>query len=1208
MKTKKSNPKEINDKDISKISHSRIQTNSIHINGSRVFGKGWAQRTLIANMTLVLLMFMFVGNAFAAEPPTAWRNMTDGTIYDLDCSKTYTITETTSDNDENKYVRFRTADGCRIKVTLTSKSFQRDGGRWDRTYDYLYLNNGNTGTSTAGTRWYNDTQGTPVFASTGNEITIYFNNGTTGNSGFTITVECICPPENSTCIDFEDYASPNTSDMDNSGLPEGWSYATVGAEYLVPPHVYNGTYARDGNGVILTAGYYYSYDIAVMLPDIADIQRGGTLTFNAWMENTRYGILYVCYLYDNTINGIATITSTTYNNGNWSTGQQSVTIPADMPDGARLCFYWEVQASDLYSVVIDNICIPIEAATPHHLRYLCADGSTPSNIDPADVYAVAATVTNDVPNCSSNCFLGWSTTPNGNVVYQGGEPIDLRDNDVTLYAKYSGAATLSIEGCTEASPSDGYCYINACAGNTVNGGNSTTIRSSVSGLTSPVTYQWIVNDHVSDHPDTTTGTSQTSITIPTLAQMGYDVKLTVTGGDGCKLSKPVRVRVSKGVNPAGTVPTCFDDLADPPICVGEKDTIFIGEAGSSDFQIDEPSINIYATLGKGETTFIPDGECNGTNCYESSVTFDQFPEDATVTSADDIKFLRIKMEHSYIGDLQISLICPEDRASVVILPDSYGTTGGFTYDMPCRYIYIAGTGTIVGGPYNGYQLGVRYYIKYENGVYSIVPDYHDATDFCGGPSDADIYNAAIAQGGLTYAGTWTATLTGGQSVTVRFRELSNTYDRVNIAYSHGMGIANRSDGDDDHICDPASNAQGTGWDYCWSNSTVDGYTYATGNVWDVVNWQDGTTTDHVLIPSDMTAMSQIYHPYQTFEAFVGCKLNGTWKVKVCDAFQHDNGYVFDWSLGLSNSVMPSLWSFDVTLDERALSCSSVHYDGTSYPGGIIVQPEFGDLSSGDCDNPDAGGNCHLLFTDNYGCQTEISTVIKFAFDSAWVHRSKATNNGPLKQSYCFGTTSFSPITYVYGGKADDWSIEWKYNGAVLSTLSNRTSLASPVSLSHGFSVSTSAGDNPNSEVPPLTEKGKITISGIPTQPGIYSYTITANKCPSCTLCESKVIYDTITVYETPIVNAGTDIVNCTAGQSTTLTATATYTYGDVDIESWSWTPSTDLAAPTNASTVEAAPTTTRTYTVTATDEHGCSNSDQVQVTVNQLNATIEFGD
>ena len=292
--------------------------------------------------------------------------MTNGTTYDLDCSKTYTITENVT--DATKWVVFRATDGCKIKITFTSNGLNRNGNR----YDELYIKDGNTNPNQNGTNWYSSTSTGRVHASTGNQVAVqYYANDGNHNSSFQITVECSCPPENSTCIDFEEGFSF-----------DGWAYGTLDGnslsnDYYVPS-IING---NDGRGLRIYAGPTAgSNHVYMLLPDITDFQPGGTITFNAWWESTYYGTLRVGYLEGNTIYWFETATpAAAYTGGNWSTGQFSVDIPNNLPEDTYLVFGWENNSYYRY-VVIDNICI-----TPPP----CPN---PSNVEVSDVTNSTATV------------------------------------------------------------------------------------------------------------------------------------------------------------------------------------------------------------------------------------------------------------------------------------------------------------------------------------------------------------------------------------------------------------------------------------------------------------------------------------------------------------------------------------------------------------------------------------------------------------------------------------------------------------------------------------------------------------------------------------------------------------------------------------------------------------------------------------------------
>ncbi|MES2800082.1 MAG: PKD domain-containing protein [Bacteroidota bacterium] len=99
-----------------------------------------------------------------------------------------------------------------------------------------------------------------------------------------------------------------------------------------------------------------------------------------------------------------------------------------------------------------------------------------------------------------------------------------------------------------------------------------------------------------------------------------------------------------------------------------------------------------------------------------------------------------------------------------------------------------------------------------------------------------------------------------------------------------------------------------------------------------------------------------------------------------------------------------------------------------------------------------------------------------------------------------------------------------------------------------------------------------------------TYTVTGTSAAGCLNTDQMIL----TVNPLPTVSAGIDKSIC-AGGSTTITATGGSTY--------TWSPATGLSA-TTGTTVTANPASTQTYTVTGTSTLGCTNTDQMILTVN----------
>ena len=75
-----------------------------------------------------------------------------------------------------------------------------------------------------------------------------------------------------------------------------------------------------------------------------------------------------------------------------------------------------------------------------------------------------------------------------------------------------------------------------------------------------------------------------------------------------------------------------------------------------------------------EAVFIPDGvDCDNGCVHGSSIEVSGFTPSATIQSAEDILYIRAKLEHSFLGDLYIALRCPNGQR--VKIMNKYQTNG-----------------------------------------------------------------------------------------------------------------------------------------------------------------------------------------------------------------------------------------------------------------------------------------------------------------------------------------------------------------------------------------------------------------------------------------------------------------------------------------------------------------------------------------------------
>ena len=290
---------------------------------------------------------------------------------------------------------------------------------------------------------------------------------------------------------------------------------------------------------------------------------------------------------------------------------------------------------------------------------------------------------------------------------------------------------------------------------------------------------------------------------------------------------------------------------DSVACRSDSVRISVGYTAGNEIVVED----LVTSISHPGRVFLPDGiPCGDLGCsYQSPVTFSNFAPTATITSANDINYVRLNIEHSWIGDIYISITCPNGQTASLM---NYSNTG------------------------------------------------------------MSVCNSTIQ---TSHRG-WTP--------------------GNNAPYSTFFGAAYDYEAYGDAACDStvALNAPGVGWNYCWSNNTVNGYTYG---------WDDGiiyrngnqvilNATERSIDSSNVAAGTHFYHPDESFDSLIGCPINGDWYIEVMDGWNLDNGYIFDWEMSLNPNTVPeggTMTGVDIVGDD-ATRTSDTSFMVTA-PGGLV---------------------------------------------------------------------------------------------------------------------------------------------------------------------------------------------------------------------------------------------------------------------------------
>lgn len=332
----------------------------------------------------------------------------------------------------------------------------------------------------------------------------------------------------------------------------------------------------------------------------------------------------------------------------------------------------------------------------------------------------------------------------------------------------------------------------------------------------------------------------------------YEVSLKLIDEQGCggDMVDIVRIRVS--TNPIESI---AEDLAvfcnDTNILL----TTSVSQDSITTTLIINPTPSDVVTKTNEVKTFIPDGPYCSVPCYQAPVEFTEFPAGRTITSADDICSICINYEHSYMGDYDLSIVCPTGAKSVLKYKN-----------LPSPNLEnIPSDGAGGGGTYTGYPFGGS-----SDGTY----DNHGGGGYCD-----SIYNMYGV--GLEYC------FSRNENYTLVSGMPANTANTTAGHYLASYGQHSISVTYDFGQIPPPYHGAGT-------------------NV--------GTSTFSTKQPSNHEEKLDYYKPAQDFSQLIGCPMNGIWSIEICDTWEADNGWVFSWSMDICGVDNPVDCQYTVAID------------------------------------------------------------------------------------------------------------------------------------------------------------------------------------------------------------------------------------------------------------------------------------------------------
>ena len=337
------------------------------------------------------------------------------------------------------------------------------------------------------------------------------------------------------------------------------------------------------------------------------------------------------YLLDNTTDGttINTCSGTFYDSGgpnnDFSGGEDyTITFCSDGSGGSHIVFdftEFDVDAGGLFN------------AGSNLIIYDGPDANSPQLGTYNNDFSIEGTIVRATNNNASGCLTF-------QFISEGGFLANTSAGWTAIISCAYPCQTVNA-GLSSSTPAIDGDFINICPGDEVqfegegifpqNGTNYTQ-----SNATSE--FEW-------DFGDGTTATGQ-SASHTFDEPGGYRIKLTVTDNNDCISSNMIGVFVQVALPPVFTGTTATEEV----ICYDET-VDFTGIYNTTEW-VDDPPEPVL------DTTFLPDG--TGV-CYEPQIEYEIFEPGATLDDMNDLIDIWAILEHSYLGDLDISIICPNGQ-------------------------------------------------------------------------------------------------------------------------------------------------------------------------------------------------------------------------------------------------------------------------------------------------------------------------------------------------------------------------------------------------------------------------------------------------------------------------------------------------------------------------------------------------------------------